>query len=97
MCRWLDFLTLGWLPMGPPSDNLGGILATADWLSKEHCERQKVIRDVLTALIKAHEIQGIALENAFNQVGLDHVILVKVASTAVVSHLLGLERTTNSQ
>lgn len=97
MCRWLDFndtwLTAEW---GHPSDNLGGILATADWLSRENIAKGKpplVIRDVLTALIKAHEIQGcIALENAFNQVGLDHVILVKVASTAVVSHLLGLER-----
>ncbi|MBG5892331.1 bifunctional 2-methylcitrate dehydratase/aconitate hydratase [Providencia hangzhouensis] len=97
MCRWLDFndtwLAAEW---GHPSDNLGGILATADWLSRENIAKGKpplVIRDVLTALIKAHEIQGcIALENAFNQVGLDHVILVKVASTAVVSHLLGLER-----
>ncbi|MEQ5574729.1 bifunctional 2-methylcitrate dehydratase/aconitate hydratase [Providencia huaxiensis] len=97
MCRWLDFndtwLAAEW---GHPSDNLGGILATADWLSRENLAKGKpplVIRDVLTALIKAHEIQGcIALENAFNQVGLDHVILVKVASTAVVSHLLGLER-----
>ncbi|WP_213637338.1 bifunctional 2-methylcitrate dehydratase/aconitate hydratase [Providencia rettgeri] len=97
MCRWLDFndtwLAAEW---GHPSDNLGGILATADWLSRENIAKGKaplVIRDVLTALIKAHEIQGcIALENAFNQVGLDHVILVKVASTAVVAHLLGLER-----
>ncbi|QWQ18144.1 bifunctional 2-methylcitrate dehydratase/aconitate hydratase [Providencia rettgeri] len=97
MCRWLDFndtwLAAEW---GHPSDNLGGILATADWLSRENIAKGKpplVIKDVLTALIKAHEIQGcIALENAFNQVGLDHVILVKVASTAVVSHLLGLER-----
>lgn len=97
MCRWLDFndtwLAAEW---GHPSDNLGGILATADWLSRENIAKGKaplVIRDVLTALIKAHEIQGcITLENAFNQVGLDHVILVKVASTAVVAHLLGLER-----
>lgn len=97
MCRWLDFndtwLAAEW---GHPSDNLGGILATADWLSRENIAKGKpplVIKDVLTALIKAHEIQGcIALENAFNQVGLDHVILVKVASTAVISHLLGLER-----
>ncbi|MEQ5749805.1 bifunctional 2-methylcitrate dehydratase/aconitate hydratase [Providencia rettgeri] len=97
MCRWLDFndtwLAAEW---GHPSDNLGGILATADWLSRENIAKGKaplVIRDVLTTLIKAHEIQGcIALENAFNQVGLDHVILVKVASTAVVAHLLGLER-----
>lgn len=97
MCRWLDFndtwLAAEW---GHPSDNLGGILATADWLSRENVAKGKsplIIKDVLTALIKAHEIQGcIALENAFNKVGLDHVILVKVASTAVVSHLLGLER-----
>ncbi|ENG4184832.1 bifunctional 2-methylcitrate dehydratase/aconitate hydratase [Providencia rettgeri] len=97
MCRWLDFndtwLAAEW---GHPSDNLGGILATADWLSRENISKGKpplVIRDVLTAMIKAHEIQGcIALENAFNKVGLDHVILVKVASTAVVAHMLGLER-----
>ncbi|HGN1707599.1 TPA: bifunctional 2-methylcitrate dehydratase/aconitate hydratase [Providencia rettgeri] len=97
MCRWLDFndtwLAAEW---GHPSDNLGGILATADWLSRENIAKGKpplIIKDVLTALIKAHEIQGcIALENAFNKAGLDHVILVKVASTAVVSHLLGLDR-----
>lgn len=97
MCRWLDFndtwLAAEW---GHPSDNLGGILATADWLSRENISKGKpplVIRDVLTAMIKAHEIQGcIALENAFNKVGLDHVILVKIASTAVVAHMLGLER-----
>ncbi|MBP6083343.1 MAG: bifunctional 2-methylcitrate dehydratase/aconitate hydratase [Providencia sp.] len=97
MCRWLDFndtwLAAEW---GHPSDNLGGILATADWLSRENLAKGKkplVIRDVLTAMIKAHEIQGcIALENAFNKVGLDHVILVKVASTAVVAQMLGLER-----
>ncbi|UFK95832.1 MULTISPECIES: bifunctional 2-methylcitrate dehydratase/aconitate hydratase [Providencia] len=97
MCRWLDFndtwLAAEW---GHPSDNLGGILATADWLSRENISKGKpplVIRDVLTAMIKAHEIQGcIALENAFNKVGLDHVILVKVASTAVIAHMLGLER-----
>lgn len=95
LCRWLDFndtwLAAEW---GHPSDNLGGILATADWLSRENLARGKkplVIRDVLTAMIKAHEIQGcIALENAFNKVGLDHVILVKVASTAVVAQMLGL-------
>ncbi|HHR6130952.1 TPA: bifunctional 2-methylcitrate dehydratase/aconitate hydratase [Providencia alcalifaciens] len=97
LCRWLDFndtwLAAEW---GHPSDNLGGILATADWLSRENLARGKkplVIRDVLTAMIKAHEIQGcIALENAFNKVGLDHVILVKVASTAVVAQMLGLSR-----
>src|SRR5438309_3497282 len=95
MIRWLDFndtwLAAEW---GHPSDNLGGILATADWLSRTQIasgKRPLVIRDVLTAMIKAHEIQGvIALENSFNRVGLDHVVLVKVASTAVVSGLLGL-------
>lgn len=97
MCRWLDFndtwLAAEW---GHPSDNLGGILATADWLSREKLakgQKPLVIKDVLTAMIKAHEIQGcIALENAFNKVGLDHVILVKVASTAVVAQMLGLTR-----
>jgi 2-methylcitrate dehydratase len=90
MIRWLDFndtwLAAEW---GHPSDNLGGILATADWLCRNG--KQLTMRDVLTAMIKAHEIQGvIALENSFNRVGLDHVVLVKVASTAVVSQLLGL-------
>ncbi|MGB7266819.1 MAG: bifunctional 2-methylcitrate dehydratase/aconitate hydratase [Terracidiphilus sp.] len=97
MIRWLDFndtwLAAEW---GHPSDNLGGILATADWLSREAVAAGKpplTMRDVLTAMIKAHEIQGcIALENSFNKVGLDHVVLVKVASTAVVSQLLGLSR-----
>ena len=97
MIRWLDFndtwLAAEW---GHPSDNLGGILATADWLSRIARAAGKPplqMRDVLTAMIKAHEIQGcIALENSFNQVGLDHVVLVKVASTAVVAHLLGLSR-----
>lgn len=91
--RWLDFndtwLAAEW---GHPSDNLGGILAVADWLNRTG---QKVItvKDVLTAMIKAHEIQGcIALENSFNKVGLDHVILVKVASTAVVCQMMGLTR-----
>ena len=92
MIRWLDFndtwLAAEW---GHPSDNLGGILAVADWLSRNG--KPLLMRDVLTAMIKAHEIQGvIALENAFNKVGLDHVVLVKVASTAVVSALLGLSR-----
>jgi 2-methylcitrate dehydratase len=90
--RWLDFndtwLAAEW---GHPSDNLGGILAVADWLSRNG--KPLIVRDVLTAMIKAHEIQGvIALENSFNRVGLDHVVLVKVASTAVVSNLLGLSR-----
>ena len=89
MIRWLDFndtwLAAEW---GHPSDNLGGILATADWLSRNG--QATTMRDVLTAMIKAHEIQGvIALENSFNKVGLDHVVLVKVASTAVVAHMLG--------
>jgi 2-methylcitrate dehydratase len=95
MVRWLDFndtwLAAEW---GHPSDNLGGILATADWLSRTAVAAGQpplAVRDVLTAMIKAHEIQGVlALENAFNRVGLDHVVLVKVASTAVVSGLLGL-------
>src|SRR3954453_623680 len=94
MIRWLDFndtwLAAEW---GHPSDNLGGILATADWLSRTAAAGGReplVMRDVLIAMIKAHEIQGvIALENSFNRVGLDHVVLVKVASTAVVSHMLG--------
>ena len=89
MIRWLDFndtwLAAEW---GHPSDNLGGILATADWLSRTAVVGGKpplVMKDVLTAMIKAHEIQGvIALENSFNRVGLDHVVLVKVASTAVL-------------
>jgi 2-methylcitrate dehydratase len=97
MIRWLDFndtwLAAEW---GHPSDNLGGILATADWLSRIAVSGGKkplLMKDVLTAMIKAHEIQGcIALENAFNQVGLDHVVLVKVASTAVVAQILGLSR-----
>src|SRR5277367_2612323 len=95
MIRWLDFndtwLAAEW---GHPSDNLGGILAVADWLSRNAIAAGKEplrMRDVLTAMIKAHEIQGcIALENSFNKVGLDHVVLVKVASTAVVCQLLGL-------
>ena len=90
--RWLDFndtwLAAEW---GHPSDNLGGILAVADWQSRNGTPLS--MRDVLTAMIKAHEIQGvIALENSFNRVGLDHVVLVKVATTAVVAQLLGLTR-----
>jgi 2-methylcitrate dehydratase len=90
MIRWLDFndtwLAAEW---GHPSDNLGGILATADWLSRNQTQ-PLLVKDVLAAMIKAHEIQGvIALENSFNRVGLDHVVLVKVASTAVVAHMLG--------
>ena len=97
MIRWLDFndtwLAAEW---GHPSDNLGGILAVADWLSREALAKGKAplpLKRVLTAMIKAHEIQGcLALENAFNKVGLDHVVLVKVASTAVVGEMLGLDR-----
>src|SRR5438128_3140248 len=97
MIRWLDFNDT-WLgaEWGHPSDNLGGILATADWLSRNAVAAGRSplpMQAVLTAMIKAHEIQGIiALENSFNRVGLDHVVLVKVASTAVVSQLLGLTR-----
>ncbi|MDE2131943.1 MAG: bifunctional 2-methylcitrate dehydratase/aconitate hydratase [Betaproteobacteria bacterium] len=95
MIRWLDFndtwLAAEW---GHPSDNLGGILAVADWLSRTRVAAGKApltMRDVLEGMIKAHEIQGVlALENSFNRVGLDHVVLVKVASTAVVAKLLGL-------
>jgi 2-methylcitrate dehydratase len=92
MIRWLDFndtwLAAEW---GHPSDNLGGILAVADYLGRQG--KALTVRDVLTAMIKAHEIQGvIALENSFNSVGLDHVLLVRVASTAVVTHLLGGSR-----
>jgi 2-methylcitrate dehydratase len=97
MIRWLDFndtwLAAEW---GHPSDNLGGILATADWLSRTALAEglpRIAMRQVLAAMIKAHEIQGcIALENSFNKVGLDHVVLVKVATTAVVSQLLGMSR-----
>ncbi|HOZ97470.1 MAG TPA: bifunctional 2-methylcitrate dehydratase/aconitate hydratase, partial [Niabella sp.] len=81
---------------GHPSDNLGGILATADWLSRTNITEGKApltMLQVLEAMILAHEIQGVlALENSFNKVGLDHVILVKVASTAVVGKLIGLDR-----
>ena len=94
MIRWLDFndtwLAAEW---GHPSDNLGGILAVAAWLSRTRiAEGQSplLMKDVLIAMVKAHEIQGvIALENSFNRVGLDHVLLVKVASTAVVAKMLG--------
>jgi 2-methylcitrate dehydratase len=97
MIRWLDFndtwLAAEW---GHPSDNLGGILMTADWLSRNAVAAGRApltMRDVLTGMIKAHEIQGcIAIENSFNKVGLDHVVLVKVASTAVVAGMLGLSR-----
>ena len=92
--RWLDYndtwLAAEW---GHPSDNLGGILATADYLSRTAVAAGRsplTMRDVLTSMIKAHEIQGvIALENSFNRVGLDHVLLVRIASTGVVTRMLG--------
>ncbi|WP_290518370.1 bifunctional 2-methylcitrate dehydratase/aconitate hydratase [Alcanivorax sp.] len=95
--RWLDYndtwLAAEW---GHPSDNLGGIMAIADYLSQKRVasgEPPLAMKAVLEAMIKAHEIQGVlALENSFNRVGLDHVLLVKVASTAVVSHLMGGNR-----
>ena len=95
--RWLDFndtwLAAEW---GHPSDNLGGILAAADYISQRNLAEGKdslTIKDVLTNMIKAHEIQGVlALENSFNRVGLDHVVLVKVASTAVISSMFGLNK-----
>src|SRR6476661_400557 len=94
MVRWLDFndtwLAAEW---GHPSDNLGGILAVADYLSRAaaaEARKPLTVRDVTTAMIMAHEIQGVlALENSFNRVGLDHVILVRIASTAVVTKMLG--------
>jgi len=94
MNRWLDFndtwLAAEW---GHPSDNLGGILAVADYLSRQNRAAGKApltMRDVLEAMIRAHEIQGVlALENSYNRVGLDHVLLVRVASTAVVTRMLG--------
>ena len=94
MVRWLDFndtwLAAEW---GHPSDNLGGILAVADYLSRRSTalgEAPLLIGDVLTAMIQAHEIQGVlALKNSFNQIGLDHVLLVRVATTAVVTRMLG--------
>jgi 2-methylcitrate dehydratase len=95
--RWLDYndtwLAAEW---GHPSDNLGAILAVADWLNRNPKFATKsnfTMRDLFTAMIKAHEIQGcIALENSFNKVGIDHVVLVKVASTAVVAQMMGLSR-----
>ena len=97
MIRWLDFndtwLAAEW---GHPSDNLGGILATADWISRTRLANGQaplLMKNVLEAMIKAHEIQGcLALENSFNRVGLDHVVLVKVASAAVCTQLMGGNR-----
>src|SRR5262245_29186644 len=94
LVRWLDFndtwLAAEW---GHPSDNLGGLLAIADWQARQATatgRRPPTVRDLLTAMIKAHEIQGVtALENGYNRVGLDHVILVRVATTAVVTAMLG--------
>jgi len=103
MIRWLDFndtwLAAEW---GHPSDNLGGILAVADYLARQAVMSGRpplTVRELLGAMIKAHEIQGVlALENSFNRVGLDHVLLVRVASTAVVTSLLGgtLEQVVNA-
>ncbi|MDY6812413.1 MAG: bifunctional 2-methylcitrate dehydratase/aconitate hydratase [Pseudomonadota bacterium] len=97
MIRWLDYndtwLAAEW---GHPSDNLGGILALADYLSRRNVasgRKPLTMGDVLAAMVKAHEIQGVtALENSFNRVGLDHVMLVRIATTAVAAQLLGLSR-----
>ncbi len=95
--RWLDFNDT-WLAeeWGHPSDNLGAIMALSDYISRVNISNHKSplsIKDVLEYMIKAHEIQGIlALENSFNKVGLDHVLLVRVASTAVATHMLGGNR-----
>ena len=97
MVRWLDYndtwLAAEW---GHPSDNLGGILAVADYISQKNIGQRQApltMRAVLEAMIMAHEIQGVmALENSFNRVGLDHVFLVKLASTAVVAKLYQLPR-----
>lgn len=90
MIRWLDYndtwLAAEW---GHPSDNLGGILAVADYLSRTR-KRSLKMRDILVAMVKAHEIQGVlALTNSLNRQGLDHVLFVKIATTAVVTGMLG--------
>ena len=92
--RWLDFndtwLAAEW---GHPSDNLGGILSACDYISQNYPERNISVRDIIFSMIKAHEIQGVmALENSFNRVGLDHVLLVKIASVGVISVILGLTK-----
>ncbi|KAE8219642.1 hypothetical protein CF326_g8914, partial [Tilletia indica] len=97
LIRWLDFndtwLAAEW---GHPSDNLGSIISVADWLSRTAVANGKkplTVQDILTAAIQAHKIQGnLAIENSFNRVGLDHVLLVKVASAAVVSKMIGNSR-----
>ena len=92
--RWLDFndtwLAAEW---GHPSDNLGGILSACDYVSQNFPERDISVRDIIYFMIKAHEVQGVlALENSFNRVGLDHVLLVKIASVGVISVILGLTK-----
>ena len=92
--RWLDFndtwLAAEW---GHPSDNLGGILSACDYISQNYPERNISVKDIIFSMIKAHEIQGVmALENSFNRVGLDHVLLVKIASVGVISVILGLTK-----
>ena len=92
--RWLDFndtwLAAEW---GHPSDNLGGILSACDYISQNFPERNISVRDIIFSMIKANEIQGVmALENSFNRVGLDHVLLVKIASVGVISVILGLTK-----
>ncbi len=92
--RWLDFndtwLAAEW---GHPSDNLGGILSACDYISQNFPEKEITVKEIIFSMIKAHEIQGVlALENSFNRVGLDHVLLVKIASVAVISVILGLSK-----
>jgi 2-methylcitrate dehydratase len=97
MVRWLDYndtwLAAEW---GHPSDNLGAIMSLADYLSRQQISQGKsslTMKDVLVAMIKAHEVQGvIALENCFNRAGLDHVMLVRIASTAISAQMLGCNR-----